>query len=401
MSEKRLTTFVLAQKNLKGHMFRTVGLIVLVTLLSAILFGGSMLINSIQNGIESTAGRFGADMMVVPRGSGNSAEGLLLRSEPGTFYLHEDLTSEIQSMDGIEKASPQLFVQSLNAACCTVPVQLIGYVPETDFTIAPWIKNTMERPLKKGEVVVGDLVLAEPGDDVIFFNQPFSVAAKLARTGMGFDSSVFMTLETAEHMVALSQESGLVPKTSENTSDISSIMIRIQDDANADKLKEAILAKHADTDIVISSDMLMDTSAKLLNMKTLVYLFAGMLWILCIIVLIIMFFVTVNERKSEFALFRAQGATQNRLIGLIVTEALFISIIGTVCGIIVASMIYFPFATYIGSLLDMPFLQPTILSTISYMVISAIITVAIGPLASLYPATRIGKTDTYTTIREN
>lgn len=401
MSEKRLTTFALAQRNLKGRMFRTASLIILVTLLSAILFGGSMLVNSVQSGIESTAGRFGADMMVVPRGSEASAEGLLLRSEPSTFYLHEDPTEEIRRMEGVDTASPQLFIQSLNAACCTVPVQLIGFVPETDFTIAPWIKNTMERPLEAGEVIVGDLVLAEPGDDVKFFNQSFHVAAKLDRTGMGFDSSVFMALDTAEHMMELSRENGLLPETAGDGSGISSIMIRLEDNADAQAIQSQILSAHTDTDVVTSSDILMDTTSKLLNMKTLIYLFAGLLWILCIIVLIIMFSVTVNERKAEFALFRAQGATKKRLMGLILTEALLISIIGTICGILVACMIYFPFATYIGTLLDMPFLQPAMSSTISYMVACAAITIALGPLASLYPAALISKSDTYTIIREN
>jgi hypothetical protein len=102
-------------------------------------FGGSMLGEQHTARHEHMSGRFGADMMVVPRGSDASAEGLLLRSEPSEFYLNEDLTEEIAGMDGVKVASPQLFIQSLDAACCTVPVQLIGYEPETDFNIQPWI----------------------------------------------------------------------------------------------------------------------------------------------------------------------------------------------------------------------------------------------------------------------
>jgi putative ABC transport system permease protein len=46
----------------------------------------------------------------------------------------------------------------------------------------------MDRQLGDGEVVIGDLIL-RTGDEVIFFNQPFKVAAKMDPTGMGFDSS--------------------------------------------------------------------------------------------------------------------------------------------------------------------------------------------------------------------
>ncbi len=400
MTEKKLTTFTLALSNLKSRANRTVGLIVLVTLLAAVLFGGMMLVSSIQHGMNSMSGRFGADMMVVPRGSDASAEGLLLRSEPSAFYLDEDITAEIAAMPGVKTASPQLFIQSLDAACCTVPVQLIGYDPATDFNIQPWIIGKMERPLEAGEVVIGDLILAEPGDEVIFFNQPFKVVAKMDATGMGFDSSVFMTMDTAQHMIELSRESGLLPGDV-GGADVSSVMVKLDDGTDPAPVRTAIINAHLNTDVVTSSDMLIDISSRLSNMTLLIYMLAALIFVLCIVVLVIMFSVTINERRSEFALFRAQGATRKKIIGLVMTEAVLISLVGAACGILLASLIYFPFTTYIGDMLGMPFLMPTTAEIIGYGVLSAAVSVLTGPLACLPPARKIGQADTYTVMREN
>ena len=171
MKAKRLTCATLAFANVRRKPMRTVGLAIIVAVFAFALFCGSMLTQSLKSGIESMSGRIGADLMVVPRGSGTDLQNSLLRSEPSTFYLEDDIIDGLSSIDGVAQTSPQLFIASLNAACCTVPVQLIGYDPDTDFTITPWMTNTMSEPLSSGQVVVGSLILAEPGDEVYFYGQ--------------------------------------------------------------------------------------------------------------------------------------------------------------------------------------------------------------------------------------
>jgi putative ABC transport system permease protein len=141
MEKQRLTTFVLALKNLKKRSFRTKSLIAIAAVLAFTIFCGALLSQSINFGKNYMSGRMGADIMVVPRGYALNLESTLLRSESNTFYMNENLVVGISSIPGVEKVSPQLYIGSLNASCCTVPVQLIGFEPKTDFTIKSWMTN--------------------------------------------------------------------------------------------------------------------------------------------------------------------------------------------------------------------------------------------------------------------
>ena len=211
MGKQRLTTFMISLKNLRKCSFRTKSLIAIVAVFTFTIFCGALLSQSISLGRNYMSGRMGADIMVVPRGCALSLQDTLLRSKSNTFYMNENLMEEISAMSGVEQVSPQLYIGSLNAACCAVPVQLIGFEPKTDFTIKSWMTNISSSKLGFSEVVTGSRVNATFGNQVWFFGQPFKVVATLDDTGMGFDSSVFMTLETAQHMIAISEQTAVHP----------------------------------------------------------------------------------------------------------------------------------------------------------------------------------------------
>lgn len=400
MKAKRLTCATLAFANVRRKPMRTVGLAIIVAVFAFALFCGSMLTQSLKSGIESMSGRIGADLMVVPRGSEADLQNSLLRSEPSTFYLEDDIIDGLSSIGGVAQTSPQLFIASLNAACCTVPVQLIGYDPDTDFTITPWMTNTMSEPLSSGQVVVGSLILAEPGDEVFFYGQPFQVVAKLAETGMGFDSSIFMTTDTAQHMIDLSGEKAVHPAGS-GEGLVSSILIRLDADADATQVADEIIDRFPHTDVVISDDFMRNIAGELLNTSGLTLAITILLWVVAVLVLLFVFSITFNERKKEFALLGALGATRSKIVGVILCESLITTAIGTACGLLAACLILFPFQTLIATSMGLPYLTPSAGSVLVNLLVSAGISVLIGPLSCLYSAVRLSKTDTYFTIREN
>ena len=400
MKAKRLTCATLAFANVRRKPMCTVGLAIIVAVFAFALFCGSMLTQSLKSGIESMSGRIGADLMVVPRGSGTDLQNSLLRSEPSTFYLEDDIIDGLSSIDGVAQTSPQLFIASLNAACCTIPVQLIGYDPDTDFTITPWMTNTMSEPLSSGQVVVGSLILAEPGDEVYFYGQPFQVVAKLAETGMGFDSSIFMTTDTAQHMIDLSGEKAVHPAGS-GEGLVSSILIRLDADADAAQVADEIIDRFPHTDVVISDDFMRNIAGELLNTSGLTLAITILLWVVAVLVLLFVFSITFNERKKEFALLGALGATRSKIAGVILCELLITTVIGTACGLLAACLILFPFQTLIATSMGLPYLTPSAGSVLVNLLVSAGISVLIGPLSCLYSAVRLSKTNTYFTIREN
>lgn len=399
MEKQRLTIFVISLKNLKKRSFRTKSLIAIVAVFAFTIFCGALLSQSISLGRNYMSGRMGADIMVVPRGCTLSLQDTLLRSKSNTFYMNENLAEEISAMPGVKQVSPQLYIGALNATCCTVPVQLIGYEPKTDFTIKSWMTNISSSKLGFGEVVTGSHVNAKVGNEVWFFGQPLKVVATIDDTGMGFDSAVFMTLETAQHMIEISEQTAVHPAGTRKDH-VSALFIKLASDSDASKVAKTIMSAYPQTDVVVLKEMMQHISTQLNNIRGLIYGIQGLLWIVSILILAVVFTVTTNERKREFGLFLALGATRKKLQSLLMTETLIISVLGAICGVMAACFIMFEFRMLIAISLGLPYMQPTIDSTIRLAAMSLLISVFTGVIACVHSVIRIGRLEINIMIRE-
>lgn len=400
MDKQRLTTFVIAVKNLRKHSFRTKCLIIIVAVFSFTVFCGTLLSQSIHLGVNYMSGRMGADIMVVPRGCASSFEDTLLRSKSNTFYLNEDLIQAVSEMDGIEQVSPQLYVASLNAACCTIPVQMIGYDPKTDFTIKSWMTNIDSSKLEFNEVVTGSLIKAEPGEQIFLFGQPLTVRATLSDTGMGFDSSIFMTMQTAQNIIANSEETA-IHSTGGDKNSVSALFLKLTDNANPSAVAESIINQYPQMDIVLSQEMMKDITSQLNQISGFIYGIQGLLWIAAVFLLAVVFTVTVNERRREFGLYLALGAARRKILNLIMIENFIISISGALVGVLAGCLLMFEFLMLIATSLGLPYLKPNIITTFALIITSLLIAVATGMAAGIYSAMRINKSEITLTIKGN
>ena len=91
MKKYKLSTFRIAFSNLKGSLTRTVGLLFLMTMLSFVYFGGSLMSKSLKNGLGNMKERLGADVMIVPLENDSDMEAILLKGEPSCFYFKKSL----------------------------------------------------------------------------------------------------------------------------------------------------------------------------------------------------------------------------------------------------------------------------------------------------------------------
>jgi putative ABC transport system permease protein len=399
MYKMRLTTFVIAIKNLRKRSFRTKGLIAIVAVLAFTIFCGALLSESLSLGKNYLSGRMGADIMVVPRGYALEFQNTLLRSESNTFYMKQNIADKILEMPAIEKVSPQLLIGSLNASCCTVPVQLIGFDPKTDFTIKSWMTKIDSSKLGFGEVVIGSRVNAEVGSDIWLFGQPLKVEATLDDTGMGFDSSVFMTIDTAKRMIETSTEVAVHPAGT-GKEQVSALFIKLTSDSEVTGASKTIISEYPQTDIVILNDMMKHVRDQVNNIKGLAYGIQGLLWIVSILILTVIYTFTANERKREFGLLLVLGATRKKLESLLMTETMIISLLGALLGVIAASLIMFEFRMLIAISLGIPYIQPTIDLTIKLAAMSILISVLTGLIACIYSLKRIENLETHIMIRE-
>ena len=131
-------------KNIISYKKRTIGLILILVILTMSLFGGSIFIKSLNNGLDSLNERLGADIIVLPKDAESEVDlqNLLLQGTPGYFYMDKSILNDLESIEGVDRISAQYFLVSANADCCSVKVQIIGFDEETDFTIKPWLHES-------------------------------------------------------------------------------------------------------------------------------------------------------------------------------------------------------------------------------------------------------------------
>ena len=125
-----------------------------------------------------------------------------------------------------------------------------------------------------------------------------------------------------------------------------------------------------------------------------------LLWFIAVFVLLVMFTAIMIERKREFGLYRAFGATRKKLIGLILIESFLISLVGLACGILIGCLVVFSFKGLIAVEVGLPYLDPSVDVIVQYVLLSIGTAVITGPLASVLSVWKIAKSETYLIIRE-
>jgi putative ABC transport system permease protein len=373
----------------------------IVALLAFVLIGGLLLSASLRGGVESARRRLGADMMLVPTGYEQSVSGALLRGEPSAFYLTGGAAEELMKLDGIAEASPQLFIASFDSPHCSQKVQMIGYDARSDFVIAPWLESETDGGPGAGEIVVGSLINGEVGGELQFFSKYYKVAGKLEPTGMGFDTSVFLNMDDAR--AALKEYTILGGEGAPEDGDaISSIVVNVEDGVDVEELAKKIRLEQRQNHVavVLPQTLVTDASRGLGTLLAVVTVLASLLWILAAGVLALLFSLSINERKREFGVYRALGATRGRLAAIILAESSVVGLVGAVAGAGLLVLVFFSFERLLSVSIDMPYLRPAFASLAPTMLAVFTMTLLAPPLASLFSALRIGRLAAHSIIRE-
>lgn len=404
--DKKISIPMMAVKNLQAKKFRTGFMIFFVILMSATVFFSTILINNLKLGIKNTTERMGADMIVVPKKGTENVRESLFAGTPCTVFFNRAWEDAVRNIDGVERVSAQMYVATLSASCCDIPVQIIAFDPETDFVIQPWLQEQKKVNLKKGEVLIGYNVKAEVGQTMKFYETYFDVAGKLEKTGMGYDSSVFMTFDTLYEL----KDSEIAQKNlpTENLEQCASmLMVDLEDGITAverSEIRIAIKEAHATDEemYACTGDELMNgISSQVKKLSGYGSILTYISLISTALALISIFVLTINERKYEFGVLYALGAKKSQMTNLILSEALIISTSGGIMGIVIAYALVATFKNVISVKLDVPYLDISMSQVIPVAVICIIIALITGIIAAVCSAYRISKDEVYRLLREN
>ena len=372
-------------------------------LLSFTVFAGRILDSSLTRGMENLRERLGADIAVVPKGAENSYQGIILSGEPVECSMDRKLEEELRAMEGVEEVTPVIYLASLNASCCSVPIQIIGYDPETDFVTSPWISEDYSLQLGGGDLIAGANIALDGDNTLTFFGRTYDVRARLNRTGTGMDKSVYVTFDVMEQMLADAREKGIEFGEGSDTGItdryVSAFLIRVEEGADADLIAGKIM-RNGEVGVVQSKNMLSSvTDGISLISKTLTVI----TWVMAVIVTLVTAILSVfrvNTRRKEWAVFRMMGASEGWILRLILLENIIMSFAGAVLGIILASLAVFPFSRMIADGIGLPYYGPGATEIIKVIVFSILITVFSGALPGIIAGAQAGKTDCYVLMRD-
>ena len=402
---RKLTFSQLSRK--KG---RTFGIALIVAALSLVMLAGFIIILSLNSGLKSLSDRMGADLMIVPLGYESGAEGVLIKGEPSYFYFDKSVLDEIEAADieGIDKITTQFYLTSSSQGCCDIPVQFIGIDEASDFTVLPWIKETLPVEssvdgnikgthfLETGMLVVGSDIDIPTDGKLKFFDEYYTVSGQLEKTGTGLDQTVFSNVETTLSLFEAARKKGFsFTDNIDPENSISTIMIKVKEGYTPTDVKHDLRTKLDGLQIIETKSLSNSIRGSLSGFVVLLYILIVMLLVLTFIILSVTFRLSIKERTREFMLMRTVGATKKQIYKLILRESLLICLFGTIIGIVLASIFIFPFANAISVAVSIPFLLPKVSVTILLIAIVLLIGTFSGPLSAIGSMRSISKISVY------
>ncbi len=390
-------------KNLQHKAGRSTALMVVVLLLSVSMLSGSLIVGSLQSGLNSLETRLGADIIVVPdeAKSKKDLESILLDGVPGYFYMDKVYLDKVAEREGVKKVSAQYYLASTKAGCCSMPVQIIGFDPETDFTVTPWIAKSYGKELGLYDVVAGYNINKAIGGQVTFFGKDCTIVAKLDRTGTELDNAVYANFDTTKALIEASKENSFSFFSNHNPDEIiSSILIDVEDGYSIDEVVGDINIHIKGVEATATKSMLSGVSDSLSGIARIIKLLVGAVWLLVLIILLVVFSSMINERKKEFAVLRVAGMSRAMLAKVILMESALVSLIGGITGCAFSLIMIYPFSTMIENELGMPFLTPNVSRAAVLTAVTLFLTVLAGAAASSYAAVKLSKVDTGLILKE-
>ena len=391
----------LVASSITNRPHRNVATIVAFAIIAATLFSAQYLTSGALQSLDAGMTRMGADILVVPEGYSAAAQTVILMGEPSSFFFNDSGFEQISKIPGVAKASPQIFIATLaGQACCSAPVQLIAIDPDHDFTVATWLKENPGVVMGKDDIIVGSMISGDIGSDLLFYGHTFHIVGRLAKTGMmGVDCAVFTRFEDA---YVMADESGVkaVRKLTIPRGMVSAVLVKVDPGIVPATVANRIQAQIPGTKTITPNGLLSSVTGQLAAVTHLLYGSTLAVTIVSIPLLGFISAMVAHERRREVAIFRALGAKKSYVVRLMLTESFAISVIGGLIGIAAAAGILVLFQDFIAITLKIPFNVPSPLTVLINGGSALVLTIAIGGIASLYPAILVNRSEPYDTIRK-
>lgn len=399
---KNFIAQTMALKNLRQRPVRSWCMIFFVFMLAASLFLSTVLADSMSDSLEKTTNRMGADVIVVPKEHERSMSASLFQGTISSFHFDQTWVEPIAALEGIKYASPQLYMKTLAADCCSTDVQLIAFDPQTDFIVSSWLTDDGIKMPEKGEVIVGSKIEPEDNSTVIFFEQPYQVIGQLEQTRTNYDSCVFMTYDTAQEIMNSEKWQKTFGSTTNAEELVSCLMIRVEEGVSPVDISSEInfrLDKNSPVTAYTANGLLSGARNTVNSIGNYSNILITLISILVIAALLCIFTITINERTKEFGILASLGADSQKLSGIVLTEGTLIGLAGGMIGVLISALILIIFGNSIVVALEIPKLNTEVLYLLILGGKCLLLSIAVSVTASLYSAWKVSRNHLDTLIK--
>ncbi|MEO5356974.1 MAG: ABC transporter permease [Nitrospirae bacterium YQR-1] len=398
----KITINTVAKNNLRRKVFRSLAIAGAVMVVAATLFSITTVMDSVELSLRRSIQRLGADIMVVPKGSEVKAKSSLLSGEPSEFYMDNTMVERVRKVKGVKHAAAQIYLITSKYRCCDVGEMLmIGFDPKDDFTIMPWLTESLKREIRDDEAIMGRAITAfQVGSSLTAYGRLFKVVGMIEQTGMKFlDNSMFLPMEGVRKAIEESKRTGnKAVDIPENK--ISTVLVQVTTDMPPSRVAIFIEYEISGVTAIVSEEVVSTVRKQLFILLKSILSVSILLWAMALFLIGLVFSMIVNERQREIGLLRAMGAKKKDVFKLIMTEASMLSLSGGAAGIVLGGAFLFFFKDFIKSSLNIPYLWPDPLQFVLLIAFSLLLSFLTGIMAALYPALRSMKMEPYAAIRK-
>lgn len=324
---------------IRAHPVRSLIIAVLALAQAACVFGGLILVGAMRAELTLTERRLGADLVVYPTTCLNQVEKkrLLMLGTPVGCHQPRSALARMSSNEDIAAVSYQLYVSETLADGTTR--WIVGFEPESDFALSPWIAEGEGSSLPRGSVLVGSAVPGADGQSLSVFGRERPIGAHLLATGSELDDAVFVSMDTLTDMMADARAAGEdIDDSLDPSTDYSAALVRASDSDAIESVTNWINLYVRKVSAVRSSEALVGAASGIRAHRGVAIGVLGATWLVLLGALIIVQVSLMNERMQELAVWRSIGASRSVVSRVMLSESALLHAAGALAGVCLAAV---------------------------------------------------------------
>ena len=324
---------------IRAHPVRSIIIAVLARAQAACVFGGLILVGAMRAELTLAERRLGADLVVYPTACLNQVEKkrLLMLGTPVGCHQPRSALARMSSNEDIAAVSYQLYVSETLADGSTR--WIVGFEPETDFALSPWIAEGEGTSLPRGSVLVGSAVPGADGQTLSVFGRERPIGAHLLTTGSELDDAVFVSMDTLTDVMADARAAGEdIDASLDPSTDYSAALVRASDSDAIESVTNWINLYVRKVSAVHATEALVGAASGIRAHRGVAIGVLGATWLVLLGALIIVQVSLMNERMQELAVWRSIGASRSIMSRVMLSESAVLHALGALAGVCLAAL---------------------------------------------------------------